>query len=69
MPVGRGAMGKRMLRGWQGTKAGRVEGRGRWTGRIGVERGRWQRGGGDCKGEIGRGAAGRAATGTGRGWQ
>ena len=43
-------MGKGMLRGWQETKAGRVVGRGRWTGRIGVGRGRWQRGGGDWKG-------------------
>ena len=69
MPVGGVAMGKRILRGWKGTKAGRVVGKGRWTGRIGVGRGRWQWGGGDWKGEMGRGPAGRAATGTGRGWQ
>ena len=46
-------MGKSMLRGWQGPKAGRGVGSGRWggwTGRRGIWRGGWQRGGGDGKG-------------------
>ena len=56
-------MGKRMLRGWQGPKAGRGVGSGRWggwTGRRGDGEGGWQRGGGDGdrEGESGRGQLG-----------
>ena len=53
MPVGGGAMGTQILRGWQGLKVGRGVGRGRWggwTGRRGVGRGRWQRLGEDGEG-------------------
>ena len=65
-------MGKRMLRGWQGLKAGRGVGSGRWggwTGRRGDGEGwmateGWRQGGGIWKGAMGRGAIG-----TGRGWQ
>ena len=64
-------MGKRMLRGWQGLKAGRGVESGRWggwTGRRGdsngeVETGRGnlrgQRGGGQCEEEMERGAVGK----------
>ena len=51
-------MGKRMLRGWQGLKAGMGVGSGRWggwTGRRGDGEGWRQRGGdGDREGESGR---------------
>ena len=70
-------MGKRMLRGWQGPKAGRGVGSGRWGGWTegrgdgewwiatgGVETGRWNLEGGNGEGEMGRGAIG-----TERGWQ
>ena len=54
-------MGKRMLRGWQGPKAGRGVGSGRWGGWTGRrEDGKgWMAtgggGGGDREGESGRG--------------
>ena len=65
-------MGKRMLRGWQGPKAGRGMGSGRWggwTGRRGdgdrwMATGRGNLEGGNREGEMGRGAIG-----TGKGWQ
>ena len=73
-------MGKRMLRGWQGPKAGRGVGSGRWGGWTegrgdgewwiatggggGVETGRGNLEGGNGEGEMGRGAIG-----TERGWQ
>ena len=70
--MGGGAIGKRMLRGWQGLKAGRGMGSGRWggwTGRRGdgegwMATGGWRQGGG-----IWKGATGRGAIGMGRGWQ
>ena len=72
-------MGKRILRGWQGPKAGRGVGSGRWggwTGRRGDGEG-WMAGGGvetgrgNLKGGNGEGEGqmGRGAIGTGRGWQ
>ena len=70
-------MGKRMLRGWQGPKARRGVGSGRWGGWTegrgdgegwiatgGVETGR-----GNLEGGNGEGEMGREAIGTGRGWQ
>ena len=70
-------MGKRMLRGWQGPKARRGVGSGRWGGWTegrgdgevvdsdgGVETGR-----GNLEGSNGEGEMGRGAIGTGRGWQ
>ena len=69
-------MGKRMLRGWQGPKAGRGVGSerwGGWTGRRGDGEGWMATGRGDRKGESRRGKRegemGRGAIGTGRGWQ
>ena len=55
---GRGK-GERMLRGWQGPKAGReVGGVGGWTGRRGDGEGLMATGGGDREGESGRGQRG-----------
>ena len=70
-------MGKRMLRGWQGPKAGRGMGSGRWggwTGRRGdgdrwMATGRGRQGGGIWKGVTGRGRWGGEQIGTGKGWQ
>ena len=55
-------MGKRMLRGWQGPKAGRGVGSGRW-GRVDGRKGGWggvdsDGGVGDREGESGRGQRG-----------
>ena len=67
---GRGeAVGKRMLRGWQGPKAGREVGggeggqEGRWVATGGgVETGRGNLEGGNGEGEMGRGAIGDEKT-------
>ena len=72
-------MVKKMLRGWQGPKAGRGVGSGRWGGWTGrrVDGEGWMAtgrgGGGDRRGNLeggnGEGEMGRGAIGMGRGWQ
>ena len=60
--MGGGAMGKRMLSGWQGPKARRGVGNGRWggwtegrgDGEGWIATGGWRQGGGIWKGATGR---------------